>query len=230
MHRRTLPVVACPLVEQVVADGGHCRQCDKRVHDLSAMTQRQARRFLRRNRERSICVAYRAAPDGRVRFRPSDAARRLHGWSLPMLLGALGGCASLGRDLEVPDDVTCLQHRGQRVDCDEAYAGYDWQPEVVPAHEAERSDEILPPGEGFTLDDPPSHSMDAAGDPTREGDQVEERAGTDSNDAGHEELGWDDDIMMGGVLEPREEARSRRETRKWQRKARRTQRRAARGS
>jgi hypothetical protein len=224
MHRRSLPVLACPLVEQVVAEGGHCRQCNERVHDLSAMTQRQARQFLRRNQHRSICIAYRVAPDGRVRFAPSDSARRLQAWSLPVLLGAVGGCASLGRDLEVPDDVTCLQPRGQRIDCDEAYAGYAWQPDADPT----QAEDMLPPGEDFTGDDPGSHSLDDTRDPTREGDDVEAREVADA-DAGHQEPGWGDDIMMGGVQPPLEESLGRRWLRKRQRKALRAERRAARG-
>jgi hypothetical protein len=220
MHRRSLPVVACPLVEQVVAEGGRCRQCEKTVHDLSAMTSRQARRFLRRNRDRSICVAYRVAPDGRIRFRPSETGRTLRMVSLPLLLGGLGGCASLGRELEIPDDITCLPHRGHRVDCDEAaYAGYDWRPDAL--------DEVARASEDAIQHDPRSQATDEPGDPAIELEAPDDPTTFDDDEAddadetGHEDATYfDDDVVLGGVL-PLDERRSGRPTRRERRQERR---------
>lgn len=43
-----------------------CRQCDKHVHDLSAVTERQARRLL--SKGPGLCVRYASGPDGQLRF------------------------------------------------------------------------------------------------------------------------------------------------------------------
>ena len=48
----------------------HCGHCDKAVHVLSTMTERDARTFLREHAGEDICVSYAIKPDGEVRFRP----------------------------------------------------------------------------------------------------------------------------------------------------------------
>ncbi|MCB9679004.1 MAG: hypothetical protein H6737_28140 [Alphaproteobacteria bacterium] len=48
-----------------------CAQCDKHVHDLSALTEREARRVAKPG----VCVQYRRDAAGNVRFRPSRRAR-----------------------------------------------------------------------------------------------------------------------------------------------------------
>ncbi|MEZ4323097.1 MAG: hypothetical protein R3F61_36865 [Myxococcota bacterium] len=49
----------------------HCAQCSKDVHDLSALTEREARRIARPG----VCVQYRRDARGNVVFRPSRRAR-----------------------------------------------------------------------------------------------------------------------------------------------------------
>jgi hypothetical protein len=235
MRRRNLPVLSCPLVEQVVADGGHCRRCDEQVHDLSAMTERQARRFLRRHEGGSICVAYRVTPNGRIRFRPSETSRTVQALSLPLVLlsvGGLGGCASLGRDLEVPDDITCLHHRGHRVDCDApAFAGYDWTPDAVePTERTElaRRDAVDGPADDG-LDSPAELDFDSAwADPMTQEDQDDQAQ--DESTAVHDSVRhYPGDIVMGGAYTPRMGRQNARAERMRRRAERRARRRASRG-
>ncbi|MCB9795805.1 MAG: hypothetical protein H6741_24175 [Alphaproteobacteria bacterium] len=60
-----------------------CQSCAKHVHDLSAMTERQARRVLE---EPKVCVRYTVEPDGQVRFQPSRRRR---------MVGAVAAAAGL---------------------------------------------------------------------------------------------------------------------------------------
>lgn len=52
----------------------HCGHCDKAVHVLSTMTERDAGTFLREHAGEDICVSYAIKPDGLVRFRPEPVA------------------------------------------------------------------------------------------------------------------------------------------------------------
>lgn len=57
------------------ARGRFCHSCAKDVHDLAAMTEREARELLAATAGQRICVRYLADRDGRIRFRPEAAAR-----------------------------------------------------------------------------------------------------------------------------------------------------------
>lgn len=61
----------------------HCGQCDKAVHDLSAMSDADARALLASDR---VCVRYRTATDGRIVHRPPirQALRRTSSVALRM--------------------------------------------------------------------------------------------------------------------------------------------------
>lgn len=54
-------------------DSWHCRHCDKTVHVLSAMTEREAKALLAASEGQKICVSYRMSPEGEIRFRPEPA-------------------------------------------------------------------------------------------------------------------------------------------------------------
>jgi hypothetical protein len=55
--------------------GRFCDRCSKDVHDLSGMTEDEAREFLRERAGTRICVNYRHHGDGRIQFRaPSRVA------------------------------------------------------------------------------------------------------------------------------------------------------------
>ena len=55
--------------------GRFCDRCSKDVHDLSSMTEDEARAFLRERAGTRVCVNYRHHEDGRIQFRaPSRVA------------------------------------------------------------------------------------------------------------------------------------------------------------
>ncbi len=58
-----------------------CDQCDKHVHDLSAMTREEAASVVQDGR----CVQYRADADGNLLFRPSRKRDRLRRWMVGSL-------------------------------------------------------------------------------------------------------------------------------------------------
>ena len=48
----------------------HCSHCDKSVHILSNMTERDAKAFLKEHAGQKLCVSYARDARGRVRFKP----------------------------------------------------------------------------------------------------------------------------------------------------------------
>lgn len=54
----------------------HCALCDKRVHDLSAMTETEAQIFLDATAGQDICISYLNDAEGKPRFRPRRAPPR----------------------------------------------------------------------------------------------------------------------------------------------------------
>src|SRR5690349_181738 len=54
--------------------GRFCASCKKDVHDLSAMTEDEARDFLRVRAGTRLCVNYRHDPAGRIQFRAAAVA------------------------------------------------------------------------------------------------------------------------------------------------------------
>lgn len=52
------------------AAGRHCERCTHAVHDLSALTERQARRLLAARKGQQTCVRARVSADGQALFRP----------------------------------------------------------------------------------------------------------------------------------------------------------------
>lgn len=47
----------------------HCDRCDKRVHDLTTMTRREAEGLFERRRAQDLCVRYHHDGQGRILFR-----------------------------------------------------------------------------------------------------------------------------------------------------------------
>lgn len=76
MHADKLPITGpCPIdLDAIGFDRqgrvSHCSHCSKNVHILSNMTKAEARRFLRDNRGKKLCVSYSKDEQGRIRFRP----------------------------------------------------------------------------------------------------------------------------------------------------------------
>ena len=119
MHRRHLRVVDPCEVFEPRDRVQLCAHCNNDVHDLSRMTEAQARRLLATSRDKAICVAYRSRPDGSVVFRPTAS---MAGWlAACLLLSACTGWAPAG-EINLPGDV-CFDACGQEVDCMDPAAG-----------------------------------------------------------------------------------------------------------
>lgn len=106
-----------------------CSHCRSRVHDVSAMTPRELRRFLRANLGRSVCVSYRAAPDGTIVMRPEPRP-------LGVVLVTLGlaACTGYAPEIEHPDEL-CRDASGYEIDC---RAARDRDVRLVPDDDASR--------------------------------------------------------------------------------------------
>lgn len=122
VHRRQLPLayrcegfVPAP---GAAGEGGFCEQCQKQVHDVSAMRESELRRLLAAHAGGTVCLAYRFDASGRVRLRPepTPALRQ------PLVIGALAlllaACAGHAGELETPG-ATCRDADGYAVSCDE---------------------------------------------------------------------------------------------------------------
>jgi hypothetical protein len=148
MHRRHLRIVdPCDVFEP--RDRVElCAHCNKDVHDLSRMTEAQARRLLADSRNKAICVAYRSRPDGNVVFRPATS---MAGWlATCLLLSACTGWSPAG-EINLPGDV-CFDASGNEVNCLDPAAGYEVRPsETRPTPQARRersSHEVASEGTG----------------------------------------------------------------------------------
>lgn len=94
----------------------YCGHCEKSVHVLSNMTEREARDFLAANEGKDICVTYAVKPDGTIRFKappPPPApivpieslARRRRAVAAVGLGVALAACAPHENDRVKPNVV-----------------------------------------------------------------------------------------------------------------------------
>jgi hypothetical protein len=111
VHRRSLPIAEPCQVFRPRAGHTFCGKCEKHVHDISAMTKREASRFLAANAGKSICIAYRAAKDGTILVRPEPRA-------IGVVLIALGlaACAGYAPEIERHGDE-CRDDSGYVIDC-----------------------------------------------------------------------------------------------------------------
>ena len=94
MHRRQLPILdPCSEDYEAMTPEGtsrRCARCQTSVHDLSAMSRAEARRFLLRHRGQQVCMRYRWDAHGEVLFRPASA--RVAGPLSTALAGLLAAC------------------------------------------------------------------------------------------------------------------------------------------
>lgn len=80
MDSSKLPITGpCPIdLDAIGFDrsqrSSHCSHCDKSVHILSNMTERDAKAFLKEHAGQKICVSYARDAEGRVRFKPEPSA------------------------------------------------------------------------------------------------------------------------------------------------------------
>jgi hypothetical protein len=112
VHRRTLPIAEPCQVFRPTPGHTFCSQCEKHVHDISAMTKREATRFLAANAGKTICIAYRARRDGSIVVRPDPRAVGV----VSIALG-LAACAGHAPETERPGDE-CRDESGYVIDCE----------------------------------------------------------------------------------------------------------------
>lgn len=106
-----------------------CDKCDKHVHNLSEMTERQATALLDAQDGAPMCVRYRVGGDGRIRFRP-EVRRAGFVAVLSLAMAACTGYAEPG-SLESPDAaMVCRDASGYAVDCE--LAQLETIPDAVP--------------------------------------------------------------------------------------------------
>lgn len=118
MRRDKLPILNPCDMPWSEMDGGqrrrHCEACDEKVHNLSAMTEAEARELVERRGDDGICIQYQYdSEDGTVLFRDSDSSAgqgsqrgqlASQRWGVRRLLGAaavsipllVGGCDDPG--------------------------------------------------------------------------------------------------------------------------------------
>lgn len=73
-----LPITGpCPIDLDAIgfdrgAKNAHCTHCSKRVHNLSRMSETEARAFLADNAGSRMCVSYAKGSDGKIKFKPPE--------------------------------------------------------------------------------------------------------------------------------------------------------------
>ncbi len=76
MDSKNLPITGpCPIDLDAIgfdrtSKRSHCGHCEKSVHVLSNMTEREARAFMTENAGKNLCVSYARRQDGSVAFKP----------------------------------------------------------------------------------------------------------------------------------------------------------------
>ena len=133
LSRRSLPIAApCDASwEDMQPDGARrfCGHCDEYVHDLSVMSEPEARSFLQSLNGREACLRYRSDAAGRVRFAvpaPLGAAVLV---ATALLLAACAGWDA-EEPLSLPDAELCRDEVGYVTTCDD---GRDAIPDERPS-------------------------------------------------------------------------------------------------
>jgi len=121
------------------------------VHDLSALTRREAESLLAANTGKKMCIAYRTATDGtlihRTEPRPLAAAVAALGSAL-----VLAACAGHAPEIDHPGEH-CRDPQGYELDCDTPrHAGAP----VIPDADA-RVVDVTPPDSPEDVDDDDDH-------------------------------------------------------------------------
>lgn len=83
-----------------VAGGRACAACEHVVHDLSAMTEREAARFVTERQGQRVCLRYLARPDGTIVYR-DEPPRAV----AVAVAAALAACAPWEPPREIRDEV-----------------------------------------------------------------------------------------------------------------------------
>lgn len=101
-------------------DGRFCGQCGTHVNDLSAMTEPEARAFLRSVEGQKVCVRYRVGSDGELRF--AAPPPMVGAGILVAAAGLMAACASweAPETMTLPDTELCRDHAGWVTECEDA--------------------------------------------------------------------------------------------------------------
>lgn len=111
----------CPItLSRELSDGRYrawdCSHCQKTVHVLSAMTEREARVFLKKNEGKNLCITYMAGEDGEIRFQPekvvpvSRLVRRRSAVAAATMAVALAACTPTQPEVVVDEaPVTAIE-------------------------------------------------------------------------------------------------------------------------
>ena len=100
--------------------GRFCDICEKNVTNLSEMSRSEAGSFLKKNAGNNVCVRYRSAGDGAIRFKaPSVSALApgaMSGWRATLAAAGLaammlGGCTG-DRSPDIVDSEGCTYDLG----------------------------------------------------------------------------------------------------------------------
>lgn len=148
--------------------GRFCADCQKKVHDLSAMPERDARAFLESDDD--ICISYLSNADGEVRFQPSRIvplhrlARRASMATAAGLSLALAACAPHGDDPQLEETKET-----------ERPAFLEFEPTIPDAEpcETQPPPELVPPA----VARPESVRVRGRGMPTRKKERVRRTGG-----------------------------------------------------
>lgn len=115
MKSENLPITGpCPIDLDATdfdrsATRAHCAHCEKDVHNLSQMTEAQARDFLRTVAGKKVCVSYARDGGGKIRFAPQTNVvplTRVRARSRAAAAVGIGLAASL---------AACTPHENDRV-------------------------------------------------------------------------------------------------------------------
>ena len=123
--------------------GRFCFDCRKKVHDLSAMTEREAEAFLERTECEDVCISYEHESDGTLVFRapPPAPVVPLSRLRRPRRIAAAVAGAGVAAAL-----AACAPH-GEPPQIREAEVVAFESPAVVIPHEAAPTSETAPPPE-----------------------------------------------------------------------------------
>ncbi len=135
MRARSLPLSGCPVATTKVGDGlDWCETCRRHVIDLSAMTEAEARAWLRRGSSERRCVSYRVDADDAIVFAPSRAALVLGPW-LALLVACAGHLDARAGAVE----LACRDAHGYEIECPSAHDDWRIVPDEGPAPDEARS-------------------------------------------------------------------------------------------
>lgn len=202
-----------------------CDKCSTPVHDLSQMTELQARRFLAERGGQRVCVRYTSDTTGNLRFRPAPPAR---GLVLAVASLALAACTGYVESdtIASPDDAfACEDVSGYTIPCEDTITPPP-PPDVVTHREPEPPEPAKPTKPTETVDEVESETMGDVEIPDPEAEIFLGQMVADPNAAAEGcpvpqpgVDGPDDELMGRLVVEP-----SRRVKRKQRRQARRDRR------